>query len=219
MPENGAVMKIKNYMVFTSLPYRILILVVFPLLLIGLELKNSGESFFLTQMIVMLIFVATEVIADNWVFGSVASKKENYLEYLLCSKRGSKVMRAALTVNMLRQLLTGAVFMLLGIVIYYSTDREQYLTGKQMILCLNLVLFGYFMITVQLLIARFLEGPLMSMSVAIIGMLAVMLGYYVVARFYLIMLPLLAVLSVIASILSVKIVMKRMEACCYDSTV
>ena len=210
---------IKNYLVFTTIPYRVLILVAVPLCLLALELRICRKDFFLAQMVVILLYVTAEVIADNWVFGGVAVKSGRHFEYLKCSKYGGKLIKAALTVNMLRQLVTMAVISLLGLVIGMVMRGDKSLTGKQMILCVNLILLGYFLTTVQLMLTRILEGALMSIAVASAGGMVLMLGYYVAARFYPVMLPVLLVLSVFASVLSIKIVMRRMEESFYDRAV
>lgn len=210
---------LKNYLVFTTIPYRIMMLLVVPLCLLALEMRICRRDFFLAQMIVVLLYVTAEVIGDNWVFGGVAVKSGRHFEYLKCSKYGGKLIKAALTVNMLRQLVTMTVLSLLGFVIGIVMRGDKSLTGKQMILCVNLILLGYFMTTMQLMLTRILEGALMSIAVASAGGMVILPGYYVAARFYLMMLPVLLVLSVLASVLSIKIVMRRMEESFYDSAV
>lgn len=207
--------KIQNYLVFTSFSYRIVMFAILPVCLLLLQVGMREQNFLIAQAMITVTFVAAEVFADKWVFGEVAVKGGEQLEYVKSSPDGMKVMKTVLGVNMLRQFLTGALLVILCFWIWWSNTGEV-VNGKYIVICLDLILLEHFFITTQLFITRCIAWPAINIEVPMLGGMVMLFAVYNVTKYYYAMLPVLVILSVMVSVFSVKMVMKRLKESYYD---
>jgi len=215
--QNGEFMgkRINNYLVFTSIPYRIIMFVGLPVLVL-LLLFWSRSDIFMGLLCVFLFYTSIEVVGDNWVFGGIAVKSGSCMEYFKGSAKRGMVLKNALLVNMLRYFCEIVLWLVIGLVFSSGRVEGEPLNGKQFIICANLALVTYFIMTMELIIARMLEGAIMGLAVAAIGSLLQLGVYYLAVGFYGIMLPVLIALSVLISVASVKFAGWRMKESFYD---
>ena len=67
--------KIKGYLVFTSLGYRVGVFILMPLALVGIQVLFSGPA---GGMLLPLL----EIMADNWFLGGIQEKNAENMDYL-----------------------------------------------------------------------------------------------------------------------------------------
>lgn len=115
--------KIKSYFAFTTLSYRIIGIVLLPLLLLllsmGMLLESyNGNNFY--QQIILYNYVLTyEIIADYWVLGGCFSDKGRSLRYFKTSLKGVEVLGNVTFIDLIKKFLycmifAVAVFLLTG---------------------------------------------------------------------------------------------------------
>ncbi len=199
--------RLKSYLVFTALLYRIMMYVLMPLAMVGIYYFMSkilsGEA----AMIAVVGFLTMlEIVSDNWMFGGIQAKDAENLDFLRTSGRGMKVMQNALAVDLLRKFVsTAGIFLACCLVsggIAFSVWIVFYL-----------VLISYFFSVLGVLITRFFTmfwcNVLTSYVAVILEVICcVLLDSPEAVLWYDL---LFAVLSVGVSILAVKIAMKKVK--------
>lgn len=208
--------KIKSYLVFTSLIYRLMMYALLPLLLVVFQfmflkiMDGSGVPI----IVMALIFV--EIVADNWFLGGIQEKNAEKIDYLKTSPRGMKVMENALVMDFVRRFLAAVV--IFGICNLLS----RLFGGEDDFQSVGVLLFSilvtYSLSVLGTLIARF--GSYLWVSL-IIGYFAAIIGlicciFLMFGASIMMLNTILAVLAIIVSILAVKIAMKRVKGGYYD---
>lgn len=95
--------KIRSYLLFTSIPFRIGVMILFPLLLYGIT--YLFEEPVLGNIVKISFFAVVEVFFDFWVFGGICSKDFNGMEYMKSSIKGRQILKSALIVDAVRKFL------------------------------------------------------------------------------------------------------------------
>lgn len=98
--------KIKAYLVFTSLVYRIVVYLLVPASLAAIAFCTGSKLAEAGIVIAALLLTLAEILADNWLFGGIQTKDVTKLDYLRTSGRGMQFMRDALALDLLRRMLT-----------------------------------------------------------------------------------------------------------------
>lgn len=208
--------KIKGYLVFTPLIYRLLIYALLPLLLAVLQfifLKVMGGS--AVPIIVMLLIFA-EIMADNWFLGGIQEKNAEKIDYLKTSSRGMEVMENALVMDLVRRFLSAAViFGVCNLLGRLLGGEEDFQSGGVLLFS---ILVSYSLSVLGTLIARF--GSYCWITY-IVGYFAAAVGllfciFLTYGASIMLFNTIFAVLAIIVSILAVKIAMKRVEGGYYD---
>lgn len=210
--------KIKSYLVFTSEIYRVIAFVLVPVALILMQIWLPFVDLFLRTLFTALIYSFAEVMLDYWVFGSIAVKGGTQLEYIKTSKRGVDIIRTALVVDMVRQLISTVLLFIATIAVHACMGGTFETEIEQIVLNLLLVVFTYFVIVSELTIARHLDGLQVNLIISCFTSLILLLVMFF-ARFNgYIALAVMIVLSVVSSILGVKMILKRVKESYYDKT-
>lgn len=106
--------KIKSYFAFTTVSYRIIGLILIPLLLllssVGMLCQSYNGSGFYQQIILYNYVLSYEIIADHWVLGGCFSYKGKHLRYFKTSLKGVEVMGNVTLIDLMRRLLYCMVF-------------------------------------------------------------------------------------------------------------
>lgn len=102
--------KIRSYLVFTSLGYRIIMFAVLPLLLLGIQVFTAVRFQSTAIPVFVMALVLVEVVADNWFLGGIQEKGSQKIDYLKTSPKGMKVMQNALVMDLVRRLVFYVVF-------------------------------------------------------------------------------------------------------------
>lgn len=222
---------VKSYLVFTSLLYRIVMFVIIPIIMIGLllwfevayevaygEASLSGSHEKAVYIIVMIFLPMVEIISDNWLFGGIQSKDVEKLDYMKTSGAGMQVIRSALSMDLLRKLLSavGITGILYWITMLIIRGYDLSFAGVRILLCA--VLVSYFCSALGTMLARYGSTVYTNMMIASVFWFFVMLCMALVyaLEFDNICCLLFAILDVSVSILAVKAAMKKMEGSYYD---
>lgn len=225
---------IKSYLAFTSGAYRLILFVLVPLAVIGLNvglavytrkthLSGAGSSKdILGEMNVIMFMAASlmmfaEVLLDNMAFGGIAVKRSQSLDYMKASPKGRQLMRRALRTDLVRMLLESIVVLILSRVAWWVIGEIAGFWRKQdIVLMLALVACQYFVTVTALIVTRHYDmwG---------VNMLAVYLGFLVLLALVILswmnsfaILAVMTALSVAVSIFSQWKIMRRVEASFYD---
>lgn len=207
--------KIKGYLVFTSLGYRVGVFILMPLALVGIQVLFSGQAGGSGPLVVLLLPLL-EIMADNWFLGGIQEKNAENLDYLKTSFKGMKVMRSTLIMDLSRRLMTAVVVFGICFLMNRFLFNMDSQVGADLILP---VLMSYSLSVLGTLITRFQSYLWVSM---VVGYIAAIIGaiFFILVMFgvmkVLVINIVFAVLAVVFSILAVKIAMARVEGGYYD---
>lgn len=168
---------IKSYAVFTSIGYRILALVVIPIvsLLISALLLASGEYEFngiYPEMLLVSYVVLFEILSDFWLFGGICSKEGHQLDYFKTSRAGLGVLERGIIGDLIRRFLYLAVY---GAFCYMFTGQ---------ITDFLLVLVAYVVTVALLNLTRYIQMFHIYMAVSMTVSLLVYIVLTVVCWFF-----------------------------------
>lgn len=212
--------KIRSYLVFTSLWYKIIMFVVLPLVLLGIQVFSTIVFRGTAIPVFVMILIMVEIMADYWFLGGIQEKGSEKIDYLKTSPRGMEVMKSALFIDLVRRFLfhTG-IFGLARMItlILESSDRVGELIGFGELL---LVIFlSYTLSVLGIFISRFTSYLWVNLLCGYIGAIA---GLVILLVCTSIPAPLvlpnaaLVVLGGGISVLIVKIAMLKVEGSYYD---
>lgn len=209
--------KIKSYLVFAPMLYRVVVFSC-PILLLGVEvlLRLNGKNNMVYPLSTILIVV--ELFADFWLLGGICNKKESGVEYLKTSIFGKQMLKNVVVINLIR---TMAAFILVvigcavidGILFGWSTIYDL----KYMLMYLMYILWGYGITVISQLITRHFTG---YYAYIIFSYLAVMVNLIpalcMVAGYLYLILVIGAVLVMASSVVMIWYVMRKVEKSYYD---
>lgn len=220
-------------MVFTSGVYRLILLVLIPLAVIGLQAgvavltrsalgneKGVGEMAAVADAVMCvaaIIVTQAEIIMDEWAFGSIAIKGGISLEYLKTSQRGRQVIQKALKIDLIRKLLECAMILFLGRLTWVVTagGGKEFLGPGRLGLMLSVLFCQYFVIEIALLVSRRYGSFQVNMAAAIIAYI-VLAFLIVMCRWSYFVTLAVAGLTVAVSMQEQRRVMRRVEESYYD---
>ena len=225
---------IKSSLAFTSGAYRLILFVLVPIAVIGLNvalavyvrqgiLTKAVEPDDTLGTVDIMMFVAAsllmfaEVMLDNMAFGGIAVKRSQSLDYLKASPWGRQLMRRALRTNLVRCLFESVIVINLSRAAWSVVGEA---TGdwrpQDIVQILALVACQYFVTVAVLIVTRHYDiwGA---------NMLAAYLGFFVLLALVALswtnsfaILAVMTVLSVAVSAFSQWKIMRRVEAGFYD---
>lgn len=211
--------RIRSFLVFTTLGYRIIAFFVIPAIGIWAGHLFTEAYMMPGYLLTAYLIVPVEIILDHFIFGGVCAKDVSHLEYLKCSKKGEWVTKNALAGGMVRILLTmGIVFLGNHISMQILYPGAAY--GYNVVLVpLALLLFSFAAIMLGITVGRFFDilfvyYLLGAAGAAIVAALMFLVEKYVYAGF-----ALSVVLAVVSGISSVKIAMRHIKESYHDKTV
>ncbi len=213
--------KIKNYLVFTSLVYKIVMFAGIPVALILLQLFGVGVMEYMGAAIVMALLLFAEVLADNWYLGGIQSKYAENMDYLKTSPRGMDMMRGMLRGDLIRKLLTAlAVTGIAKVIEYRAAVTTAESTADGILQWLVPALLCYSFSTAATFLARFgcyhwincLAGYIAAIVAAVLYLLYPSTGIWA----WVICPAALLFFSVAVSIVAVRTVMKKVEGGYHD---
>lgn len=98
--------RVKSYIVFTSLIYRIVLYLLIPVALTAFCTWTGTYLGDVGLVLAVMFLTLAEVISDSWLFGGLQTKDAEKMDYLKASGRGLSLVRNALAVDLFRKLLT-----------------------------------------------------------------------------------------------------------------
>lgn len=242
---------LKSYLVFTSWIYRIVMFLIMPIVVIAVVLYIGGAFGNFSSyrgapgatvcIVVMLLLPMVEIISDNWMFGGIQSKDVEQLDYLKTSGVGMRVLRRALSLDLLRKFLSVVVIVGVSYYVLYlksmqdiellqiigrnpevcadftlaqSVRREliRELTRNDWKLLLYAVLASYFFSVLGTVLARY--GSMLWLNVMIAYVFEILIAVCIFTtnvEYVTASCLLAAILDVAVSILAVRIAMKKVE--------
>lgn len=213
--------KIKSYLVFTSHWYKIIMFIVMPVVLLGIQVFVATMFPVLRDICILLfvmILVLVETIADYGFLGGIQEKGSEKIDYLKTSPRGMEVMRSALVMDLVRRFLSNVgIFGLscLIILIFGPSDEKIGMLG----MLLFVIFLTYDLSVLGIFISRFTSYLWVNLLCGYIGAVA---GFVIVLAGAGGFIPIvlieiaLVVLGVGLSVLTVKIAMLKVEGSYYD---
>lgn len=208
--------KVKSYLIFTSVPYRVVMFFLVPLFLIGLGIYFGNGLVFPAEIFIMVLFPAIEVVADYMIFGGIASKKTERLEYLKTSTRGMQMLKDALTGGMFRMLLSEILVVL---IIHFATSDTVWQNANvenRTILIASIFCATYFLSVLGITIERFITIMQACWVIASVVSMAASFAMVGCIKNPNAGLGIFLILSIAVSIFSIYIAMKRAKESYYD---
>lgn len=205
---------IKGYLVFTSLFYRIIMFGILPVAFIALDICAAafkGRNVQVLLIIMHLLIVMVEVLADTWVFGGIQGKDAAKIDFLKTSPKGMGLLRNALVMDLVRRFLSLSVIMAACVLIKSrGVDMFGGDAVKGLGVTLSLILSSYAVTVLCIILARFASMLWQSMLAGYLGVLieSAYVGVLIALGHPLVWCFVFAVLAMGASILAVKVVMK-----------
>ncbi len=97
--------KIRSYLVFASRWYKIIMFMILPAVLLGIQIFSSVVFQGTAIHFSVAALIMVEIMADNWFLGGIQEKGSEKIDYLKTSPRGMKIMRNVLVMDLMRRLL------------------------------------------------------------------------------------------------------------------
>ncbi len=220
--------RIKSYLVFTGLWYRIVVYLLAPLAMVGLGLWMEANVQSGTGLILVAVLLPpVEIISDNGLFGGIQTKDSLRLEFLKTSGRGMDVLKSALRMDLLRKFLSALGILALcrlaaGLAGRWTAKGagapEGMVSASGMGILLYFVLLSYFVSTLGTFLSRFGDMLWINLLVGYGAMFFTAFGLILLnlADYILVIDILLAILGMGISALAVRVAMKRVERSYYD---
>lgn len=220
--------RVRSLMVFTTLGYRLLAFVGLPVLCIVIGYLTAAKLAILSipgYFVSAFLLVFFELMLDFMVFGGICAKDVSHLDYLKGSRRGELVIRRALTGNIVRMLVSGAVVFGVNLITYQIWGPEQgvvdLLAGWRHMELMAVLLFSACSIAIGLsVIGRFSEGLQLYYILSVVASFLEAGVLLLMVKWNLHVLLVVSVLLLVAmSVLNVQIAMRKIKESYYDKTV
>lgn len=207
----------KCYHVFLSQWWlKALVYILYPVVMIGgmclaiLIVKSQGAGITLAYNLTGNLFIMAELFLGYFIFGGVAAKDSNKLEYLKTSVRGMSVLKRGIIVDALRRAL--GIYLMLLVPLFICgghLNSSIWVACAVVILCseAGLIIFrrtsSFTIFIVVLVLSGTVGGAVMS-----IGMICSNF-WWAVALFY--------VVTVAVTVCSIRMVMQKARESYYDA--
>lgn len=213
------VKKIKGYLVFTSLFYRIVMFGVLPVALIAMDILSAlfmGDGVRVVFVAIPFLILMVEIVVDTWLFGGIQGKDAEKIDFLKTSPKGMGLLRNALVMDLVRRLcfLSGIMAACVLVNLALGVDMIGGDTARRLGVILALILSSYTVSVFCTILARFGTMFWQSILAGYLGLFleSVCVGFLIVSGHPYVWSLVYATLAVGASILAVKVVMKFVEA-------
>lgn len=214
---------IKGYLAFTSFVYRIVMFGIMPLgfiagyICVGVFMGNSVGALFFTMPFLVLV---AEIVADTWMFGGIQGKDAAKIDYLKTSPKGMGMLRNALALDLVRKYLFLTWVMAACALANMALGVEMYEgdTVRGLGTTFSLILSSYTVSVLCTLLARFGTMLWQNMIAAYLGIFleSACIGTIVAFDHPFAWACLYGALAAGASVLAVKIAMKKVRGGYYD---
>lgn len=213
--------RLKSYLVFTSLIYRVLMYLVVPMVLVGVVFGAGGGVS--AAVLAAALLPMVETVSDNWLFGGIQTKDSAKMDFLKTSGRGMSIMRNALCMDLFRKFLTAVIVLGICYLLFLWTGGYEMVQNIQEVdVVLRMVIYGvsvswffsvlgtFFTRYGSLLWFNVMVGYIMTLLEAACWYLPGWREHFVIYSF------LYLVLGIVISMLAVKVAMKKVEGGYYD---
>ena len=217
---------IKCYLAYSPRLYKVLVLILLPVAVLALEGLNCFTDKIPLFLVLSVMVVFYECMADTWYLGGLHSKDYSGIQWIQSSQKGLAFSKKVVLFDCLRKYVYTAVFALADLLILYLTSGKEAVVNFAVA-----VWYAYWMVTgvmhLSTIVSRFvcnITGSLLMAYVAtFVAAFAVALLIGLVV-FSALSGPLWGILMVITPMVSVglacllvRIGYKKMEGSYYDS--
>lgn len=206
----------KSYAAFTPLPYRILMHMAVPLILILM-----GVGLYAPQRLPGMVFAVTlfylylEISLDTFLFGGIAAKEVGISEYLKSSHRGLQVMKNTLAVSAVKPLLM-LLLINLAAGVAGGLRKGWALSAEAVLPALTLIFAAVFLIVAGMTVVRFFEGKMLGFCISAVAGILFTGIYFEVEQNWKWLLPVSFLLMTAVMVSSTRVILKRMKESYYD---
>ncbi len=212
---------IRSYLVFTPFWYRVILFVILPVVLLGLQavvaVKTGGIWTLMPLFVPVLVLV--EVMADTWFLGGIQEKSSEKIDYLKTSSRGMGVMRSVLVLDQVRRICFFVLLFGLSQAINLLTGDHAGAELLKLRTLMLAVLLTYDLSVLGIFLCRFASLLWLNLLCAYIGAIAGIVIFLAGTAIPAAVVPLCIALTVMGagfSVLAVKIPMLKVEGSYYD---
>lgn len=214
--------KIRSYLVFASFWYKIIMFIVLPAVLLGIQVFSAAAFGGTSIPLSLSALVMMEIMADNWFLGGIQEKNSEKIDYLKTSAKGMKVMESALIMDLARRFLScvgifGISWLIM--LIFGAPEGSEKVVMIDSAELLLAVFLTYTLSVLGIFLARFTSYLWVNLLCGYIGAIAGLIIFLVGAAtpFPAVLIDIaMAVLGVGLSVLAVKIAMIKVEGSYYD---
>lgn len=214
--------KIQSYLALSPRSYRNILLIMpaaVPVFMLGMQVVILGTCRRLISLLCAVFVVSTaEIMTDALAFGGIASREAGGMEYLKSSVRGQEMLRAALFVNLARQLLEEIVILLLCQGVASALDGAPFMRAEEVPMFFATVLLGYFATVCGVAVSRMFNNVVYTMCVTAVEIVPVMGLLMLMMRHCAAAIALLIVLAAAVGSGGIWLTMKRGKESYYDKT-
>ena len=211
--------RVRSFLVFTTLGYRIIAFLVIPVIGIWLGHIFAKEFMMPGYLLTVHLLVSVEIMIDHFIFGGICAKDVSHLEYLKSSKRGEWVTESALIGGMVRILLTMiVVFVGNQISLFILFPNEKY-TFHPLWVLVALLLCAYGVTLLFVTVSRFLDMLFAHYVLAIGGALLMFKLAELIEKNVYLGLIVGVILATTGAIANLKVAMWRIKESYHDKTV
>lgn len=209
--------QIKSYLVFTSFGIKISAFFLIPLAVFGVTIGSCllGSALGFSLGVILIPFC--EIILDALMFGGICAKEVEHLEYLKCSPKGKNVIFSALLWQLIRCFLTVFLLILGSYMICRKSLFQPIFERKSIEGILLLILSEYFFIVLGDTVQRFLDDLQIAYLISGVVLVGALVSAMYAMKFPMLGSALLGSLSILVSIVNVKVAYKRIQSSYYDS--
>lgn len=222
--------RVKSYLVFTSFVYRIVMYVVMPVVLLGISLWIGSHLGEICLILVALLLILVEVVSDSWVFAGIQARDPERIDYLKSSGQGMRVMQNALSMDLVRKLLSSVgILMICYLAMQLSgnrtalnlwmneSDYSSFIDLKTEIeTVLYLALVSYFFSVLGTFLSRYGSAVWLNLIIGYTAMTPALFCMFLPGHAVLLYNLLFAILGAGISIVAVKLAMRKMKGGYYD---
>lgn len=211
--------RVRSFLVFTTLGYRIIAFGVIPVLGIWFGHLFAKEFQIPGYLLTAYLLVPVEIMIDHFIFGGICAKDVSHLEYLKSSKRGEWVTESALIGGIARILLTMfVVFVGNQISLFILFPNEEY-TFHPVLVPIAALLCAFGVIMIFITVSRFVDMLFTHYTLACIGTACIYVLMAVIEMNVSYGLVAGGVLAIAGAVANVKVAMWRIKESYHDKTV
>lgn len=211
--------RVRSFLVFTTLGYRIIAFLVIPVLGIWFGHLFAKEFMMPGYLLSAYLLVPVEIMIDHFIFGGICAKDVSHLEYLKSSKRGEWVTESALIGGIARILLTMLVVFVGNQISFFILFPNEEYTFHPVLVPIALLLCAFGVIMIFIIVSRFLDMLFAHYVLATGGALLVFKLAELIEQNVNLGLIVGAILAIAGAVVNVKVAMWRIKESYHDKTV
>ena len=210
--------KIRKYFVFEPLWWWFLRIAIITVMSVGMQCFTAFDP-----LIIFLVMVTSvgmlEIVVDFWFFGAIGKKGFVQFEYLKTSKRGIQILKGALYIGAVWNLIELLLVFVINIVVPMVMQGNLQANMRSGMALLGLIFCVWFLEMLGVTIGRICDGVMINTGVAMGGMVLAIFFLIAALNYPAIILVVAVALAVPMMIFGINFVLKRVRESYYDERV